>query len=250
MSTVWSTERVDRALSREVKFLISASVGEAIRAWARRYMAPDPHGSGGHQDTYRTTTLYFDTRDFDVFHRRRSFGRSKYRVRRYDSSDLVFLERKMRTGERLSKRRTTVPLAEVARLEAPRDSSWAGAWLQRRLTVRQLAPVCVLRYRRTARLTPSAYGPARLTLDEQAVAWRTTQCSLDDQPAGTGICEGHVILELKYQMALPPLFKELAETFGLEPGKLSKYRLAAPALGLVPGAPTEAKGTPEACGTA
>ena len=69
--------------------------------------------AGPHGDEYRITSLYFDTAAFDVLHARGSFGRSKYRVRRYGASEVVYLERKLRKPGLLHKRRTPTPLTDV-----------------------------------------------------------------------------------------------------------------------------------------
>ncbi|ODT68079.1 MAG: hypothetical protein ABS75_21910 [Pelagibacterium sp. SCN 63-23] len=57
------------------------------------------------------------------------------------------------------------------------------------------------------------------------------------------LLNGRAILELKYVGEAPALFKQLADTFQLNPEPVSKYRLAIPALGLAPqkgsDAPTE-----------
>lgn len=244
-----TTERDDRPLATELKFLISADMGADIRRWARKHMAADPYASGPAGDTYQTTTLYFDTDAFDVFHRRGSFGRSKYRVRRYSAADVVFLERKMRTRDRLSKRRTLVPIDELQILAAPGiDTRWSGAWLHRRLLARQLQPTCVIRYQRMARVSMSAGGPLRLTVDDQLSAWSAEGYSLEGSPAPLDLLSDRVILELKFRQAVPALFKRLVETFDLAPQKLSKYRTAAPALGLVAGAaPDDAEASCSTC---
>lgn len=101
--------RETRPFAAEVKFVIPADLRQQVRSWARENLEPDPYGGGMFNDTYHTTSLYFDTAAGDVFHRRRSFGRSKYRVRRYGSANFVFLERKLRgpgfssNGERPSR---------------------------------------------------------------------------------------------------------------------------------------------------
>src|SRR5258705_13847320 len=100
----------------EYKFVIDPATGVRICDWARARMERDPNGEGPFGDQYRTTSLYFDTADHDVFFRRDSLGRSKYRVRRYDGQGFVFLERKLRTASLLRKRRTQVPLEDLARI--------------------------------------------------------------------------------------------------------------------------------------
>ena len=76
----------------------------------RANLAPDEFGSGPEHDQFETSSLYFETGQFDVFHRRGSYGKSKYRVRRYGNSPIMFLERKFRTERVLIKRRTTAAL--------------------------------------------------------------------------------------------------------------------------------------------
>src|SRR5881398_2238795 len=128
-----------REFASELKFLVSPSTAERIREWARARLVPDPNASGESSDAYRITSLYFDTKHFDVFHRRGSFGRSKYRIRRYGVSGDVFLERKLKTRGLVSKRRTIVGLDELQRLNDPQpDRDWTGYWYQQRLLARRL----------------------------------------------------------------------------------------------------------------
>lgn len=124
------TERVGERETRdggtEVKFLVEAPIADAIRQRARSFTLPDPHASGPHGDEYQTTTIYFDTQALDVYWRRRSYGRSKLRIRRYGDADHAFVERKLRTGQVLAKRRTRVPLADLSNLQAPALADWSG----------------------------------------------------------------------------------------------------------------------------
>ena len=92
----------------ETKLLVDARLGDDIRAWARQRLGPDPHGSGAFRDQYGVTSVYLDTDAHDVYHRRGSYGRSKYRIRHYESDHAAFLERKLRTRLRLTKRRTRI----------------------------------------------------------------------------------------------------------------------------------------------
>ena len=225
-----SDTRETRASACEIKFLLDERLAPAIRAWARTNLRPDPHGSGPFGDAYTTSTIYFDTPQLDVFHRRDSFGRAKYRVRRYGSADVVFFERKLRKPGVLIKRRTADSIDALTRLEADEaDSGWAGHWFQRRLQVRRLEPVCQVVYDRTARVTPTAEGVARLTLDGnlRASAVDTPRFAAD---AGETFLDGHAILELKYHARVPAVFRRLIEEFALRPQTASKYRLAVAAL--------------------
>lgn len=224
-----------RPLATELKFLVSPDRADAIRAWARATIKADPFGNGPHGDEYTTTTLYSDTAAWDVYRRKGSFGRSKYRVRWYAGTDIAFLERKMRTSSSLSKRRAPVPLGDVARLHAPIPSlhGWTGEWFAHRLAARRLEPVCQVAYDRMARVLPSPHGLARLTVDSGLRA-RPAHHFEFETPEYSQVLQGAEILELKFVIALPSAFKALLAEFGLSPMQVSKYRLSMEALGLIP----------------
>lgn len=224
-----------REAAWELKFLVTQTMAESIRAWARSRLQPDPHSEGEHGDGYRITSLYLDTEKFDVFHRRGSFGRSKYRVRRYGSSDIAFLERKLKTKGLLAKRRSTLSLTQLHKLHessAFRDSE--AYWFHRRLLARGLRPICQITYRRTARFSLTSLGPIRLTLDDDLAAIPVSQLAFEDQVPARHILPDHRVLELKYRGETPALFKELLQDFALKPNTFSKYRHAARILGCVP----------------
>jgi hypothetical protein len=155
----------------EVKFVVDAAVGHAIAAWVREHTSADEHGTGAFGDEYRVTSLYLDTPSADVYHRRGSFGRSKYRIRSYQDGSAVFVERKLRTASLLVKRRTPIGAATLARLAAgPLEEGDPARWFDRRLRLRALGPVCQVTYLRIARHVPAAGGLARLTLDRDLTA--------------------------------------------------------------------------------
>jgi VTC domain len=226
--------RETRASAAEIKFLIDPRVAPRILDWARAHLLPDPHGVGPAEDEYVSSSLYFDTTGFDVFHRRGSYGRAKYRVRRYGDGDLVFLERKLRQPGLLIKRRTVAPVALLDRLhESPRDSGWPGEWFQRRLHVRGLSPVCQISYHRMARTIDAADGFARLTLDSDVRAVPISDARFS-AGAGVPVLPDRMVLELKYRVQLPALFRRLIEEFTLRTATASKYRLGMAALGHEP----------------
>ena len=228
--------RESRAFVQEMKFLISPEQADAIREWSRAKMSPDPFAGGALGDEYRVTSLYLDTDDLAVFERRGSYGRSKYRVRRYGDSERVFLERKLKTRNRVGKLRSITGLNELPlleRVDAPRR--WAGHWFHQRVQVRALRPVCQISYSRMARMGVSEGGPIRLTVDQGLRAIRLSDYHFEDMEAGTLLSPDQRILELKYKVEIPGLFKELMQQFSLRPQPSSKYRLAVSALDLKPG---------------
>ena len=252
-----SHSREVRSHAYEIKFVVPAGLANEIRRWARLELAPDPHGGGVHGDEYRTTSLYLDTLTLDVFHRRGSMGRSKYRIRRYGAAPQVFLERKMRQPTVLAKRRSSVPIASLSQLSpslgsarspvdrrtAPIDAGWSGSWFHQRIAARGLRPVCQVSYVRMARGIFSGSETIRLTLDSELHARPTLGYTFDHDPGApmAGLLDGGAtILELKYRGPAPALFKRLVEEFALVPQTASKYRmgmLAAMPAPLGPGAP-------------
>ena len=231
-----SASGASNGYTAELKFLVNDALGLRIRDWARERLAADPHGRGSHADEYVVSTIYLDTAARDVYHRRGSFGRSKYRVRRYGDEQRVFLERKLRSGSRLAKRRSDIDLSALAHLLD--DTDPATRWFRRRLAVRRLDPVCRVTYSRIARTGMTADGPARLTLDcalAGAPVDAFTFAGAELQP----LLQGQMILELKYRGAIPAIFRQLADTFALRPQRSSKYRLAARTLGLVETDPSQ-----------
>jgi hypothetical protein len=225
---------VNRESAREVKFLIDPARAKDVRQWARTRMDRDPFAAGDSGDNYRTTSLYFDTNQFDIFHRRGSFARSKYRIRRYGAAEGIFLERKLRTRELVSKRRSIVDIHDLQRLEETEATpGWPGFWFHRRLLLRQLKPVCQIAYARTARIAKADYGQMRLTIDEDIRALPVESLMFDHGSEGLLLSDREHVLELKYVRQMPALFKQLIAEFTLEPVRFSKYRLAAERLGCV-----------------
>lgn len=222
--------RESREQAREIKFLADLDTREGLVAWARAHFDPDAFGLGPHRDAYSTSSLYFETAAFDVYRRRGSYGRSKYRIRRYGGAADVFLERKFRTERLLVKRRTTVALHELHRLgAAAADPRWKGYWFHRRLLLRRLEPILQLSYDRIARIGRSPHGLVRMTIDNNLrVLPMRDRAFLDD--IGMPILEGRCVVEVKYRRELPDVFRSLAGQFSLAAQKMSKFRTGLRAL--------------------
>jgi hypothetical protein len=211
----------DSRFISELKFVLSDKTARDVREWSRVELEPDPHSIG---DSYRTCSLYFDTEDFDMFLRHGSYGRAKFRIRNYNGGSTVFLERKMKENDRVLKRRSEVDLSDLARLSDYEDS-WTGGWFARRLQHRRLRPVCQILYLRTAKIGMCSSGPLRLTIDEHVRATPIDRIAFTNE-AGVEVLPGQHILELKYHVHVPVLFKCLIEEFRLAPQRVSKYRVS------------------------
>jgi hypothetical protein len=230
-----SIMRENRELACELKFLITPEIAAGVREWARHKLLPDPYGNGNAHDEYKITSLYFETELFDVYNRKGSFGRSKYRIRRYGGEDVVYLERKLKTNGLVAKRRSPSVTREIRRLsEMQPDPKWLGSWYHKRVLLRGLRPICQISYERTARVASTPTGPVRLTLDENLRALPAREYVFLPEANCLKVAPQNVVMEMKFRGNTPVIFKELIEQFALSPKKMSKYRLAAVALGLVP----------------
>ena len=228
--------RENRGFASEIKYLLTPDRADRIREWARAHVGADPHAGGEMGDSYRITSLYFDTPNFDVFHRNGSFKRAKYRIRRYDLGEIAFLERKLRTRKMLTKRRSIVAIDELDRLSGSEaEAGWAGYWFHRRILARGLRPVCQISYDRTARVSMTSCGPIRLTVDRNIRALPLDGIGFDHAGTGTLLLNERQILELKFIRHMPATFKRLVEEFALNAQPISKYRLAVTALGFAAG---------------
>jgi hypothetical protein len=209
----------------ELKFLVTEAVAAQVAEWAARHLAADPHAGGSREDGYRVTSLYLDTPGLDVYHGRGSFGRAKYRLRRYDAQPSLFLERKCKVKGRVRKRRTRVESRELALLDATEyPRAWPGRWFGRRVSARGLLPTCHITYERVARVGSSLNGPIRLTVDRDFLCRRASAFDLPHLSDGHVLFAGQGVVELKYRAAMPALFKALVRDLGLSPAPASKYR--------------------------
>jgi hypothetical protein len=221
-------DREIRESAFEIKFVVDQDTGQRIRERARALLAADPWASGPAADEYTITSLYFDTPDLAVYNRRGSFRRAKYRIRRYGQSDMVFLERKLRTKDLLSKRRTNVRLEDLPLLhngEDAVDRTWPGHWFRKRIHTRGLGAVCQITYERTARIGLTDYGPIRLTVDTGLKASAVDGASFVSSDGAQPVTES-TIVEMKFRAGIPAVFKLLVEEFALTAQRVSKYRLA------------------------
>lgn len=229
----------------EMKFLIHDSVAARVESWAVDAMQRDAFADLANGGAYQTTTLYLDTPQHDVFHRAKGFRASKFRLRRYGSEPRIYLERKTRQGDRVSKRRCDVPMCEMETLsKGALDEAWPGAWFHERVLGFPLQPSCRLTYDRTAFVKLTDDGPVRMTLDRRIRGLMAGAWDLTPLDAGHGILPEHVICEFKFRGTMPGLFKEVIHTLQLEAGSVSKYRRMMLAAGMTPSEAAAAELTP------
>jgi hypothetical protein len=217
----------------ETKFRVPETIADQALTWARDHLEPDPHVDPALGDGYRISSLYFDTPTLAVYHQIGADRRRKYRVRRYGSEALLYLERKLKSDGRVRKYRSWIPDEELALLEEePADRGWSGDWFRRRVRARRLEPVCQVTYVRVARVGELEGQPVRLTVDRQLCCSCAGGLCVPEKIDGIPLLAGEAILELKFPQGMPHSFKELLLEMSLSPGSVSKYRLAVESCGL------------------
>jgi hypothetical protein len=216
----------------EVKFLIDESCARQVAELLGPRMSLDPHADPALGNAYRTTTVYCETPEFDVFRGMGMHKFRKYRLRRYADGPGVFLERKSRRGERVRKRRTAVARADLDRLAGDSTQEWPAAWFQRQVSARRLSPICSVQYVRTAYVGEGDEGPVRLTFDRHLQSAAAESWSPEVPCGGIPFFADQVICEFKFRAALPAIFKSAISELQLVPAKVSKYRRCLEALGL------------------
>jgi len=157
-------------------------------------------------------TLYFDTRDFDLYHQHHSgFGtRYKVRERKYVGSELTFIEVKHRTNRgRTVKSRLRIPDIR-GRIEG---DEWEFVDCHIPFEVAGLEPKLWTEYFRITLVSKSR--PERVTLDVNLLfRWGERSRTLP----------GVVIAEVKQaQVSRDSDFIQVMRALGIRPGALSKY---------------------------
>ena len=218
----------------ELKFELKQDDVLRMTAWARRHLHPDPHGEEG---CYRVTSVYCDTPELDVFHRSTGYRGSKLRLRRYDSAPFVFLERKVKRGDQVRKRRVEIAQGDLGQLAAyaaggtpPGD--WPAGWFLERALKKAVSPTCRVGYRRTAFYGTSGGQTLRLTLDENLVGVPARGWEADPLREGVELLPGGALLELKFHDAMPALFRTLLPGLPMKTARVSKYRRCVALCGL------------------
>jgi hypothetical protein len=209
----------------EIKFLVDDERADELLTRARQQLAADPHAEPARGDGYRIHSLYFDTADLAVFRRAGIHARRKLRLRRYGVEPLIYTERKAKLRGIVTKRRSAIDAEELEWLLDPRERpGWPAQWFRRRLGLRGLAPKVSVVYDRVARVGMTPEGPIRFTVDRGVRCLATSGPGFPPANEGQSVLEGLSVVEFKYRLAMPAVFKALIRELGLEPTGVSKYR--------------------------
>lgn len=216
-------EAAHRAAAKEVKFLLTETLAQAVESQLREVLARDPHC--GDSGAYQLTSLYCDTPQWDVLHRVGRFALCKFRLRCYGDAEQIYLERKARKGSQVRKRRSHISLPELDLLvHETSHEDWAGAWYRRQLRRHDLRPACLVSYERAAYFGFGSEGPLRLTFDRNIIGSLTSDWSFARPENCRRLLPQHVVCEFKFRGNMPAPFKQVIHDLQLTIGRCSKYR--------------------------
>jgi SPX domain protein involved in polyphosphate accumulation len=236
-----------KLITWEMKFLLPTSQQDRVLDFVASSMKRDPHCESSRG--YLVQSLYLDTPARDVLHRSERCKGTKYRIRRYDRSAQVFLERKSKIQSQLTKKRIPIELDRLSELDGMCAStetmatSFGDNWFYQDAHRLQLQPVCLVQYERQAYFLDTDYNSLRLTLDRNL---KSSPCNrtrfsdqnwqLDSDDASFDsrcnedpmqyIMRDYCVMELKFVDSMPLLFKQLLSQLQIEATKFSKYRTA------------------------
>ena len=213
----------------ELKLVLSQDEALRVVEWCGKRFEFDSHGDG--EGRYDVQTLYLDSPGLEIYHRTGEARGTKFRVRRYGSSETLWLERKRRRGSKVNKLRAEWRHDALEALFSGRAKAtgFAGEF-QDVVEARGLRPVLLVTYPR------SAFGGAageRVTLDWGVKVWKSSPGEGVFDPTGeAAVVTDDVILELKYDDVAPPAFEELLALIGRDPASFSKYGRGVEVVGL------------------
>lgn len=223
----------------ELKYVIPRDRADEFLERVSGVLAPDPHGG---REGYRVCSLYFDTADHHAYTEKLDGvdPRAKVRLRTYDPGadrPRFFLEVKRRRNILVLKDRLRLDADDVdgvlggGALTLTGDlADRAPAPLLTELGRAPLFPVVVVGYRRQALVWPEV-PRVRVTVDE------ATRASTPETFPSPGLDDGRsflreplVVLELKFDHAIPLFLHDAARACGLLERRFSKYASALEAL--------------------
>lgn len=201
-----------------------------LESRVKAVLRPDPMAGGR---PYQITSLYFDDRNDSCWQTAEDgvSERKKYRIRIYNNNpNLIKLEVKYKSYNRVFKRSRTIPRADAEKLmrceciEDPRESMDNPVTLfNLAIKTDLLRPKIIIDYHRTAyTFSP---GNVRITFDRSLRVSRDIGRFLNGDTVFAPIKEADKILEVKYDEFLPGFIARLLEFGNMNQTAYSKYRL-------------------------
>ncbi len=229
--------KTPRVWRYEFKYLVPRSVRTPLVTDLRAFVEPDRHAEP--DGYYDVRSLYLDSADWVCFYEKLAgtSQRCKLRVRSYlangKPASPIKVEVKRRSGLRISKDVTIVPLAEYERMQPMLESRhltdprWAGrsSELDAFLHVKQMygmVPVVNVQFRRQA-FTARTDHRVRITLDDRLSSGRARSL-LDPVPAApVSLTAATSVLEIKLDRTMPFWAQRLIAKYRLRVESVSKY---------------------------
>jgi hypothetical protein len=232
----------------ETKFLLNEEQAREVEGLLHTGLLPDPHSDPALGGMYAITSLACDSPSFGVFFRDEKMKNRKYRVRRYGSSDLLFLECKRSRQGCVRKRRVPSTMAALSAVAVGEAADASHGWFVRELREHDLAPVCRVRYLRRALFGSTPEGAIRVTFDRSIRGSLARAWALDPCTEERVLVDGLVVCEFKFHRAMPSPLKKVITQLHLEATGFSKYRtcIRAFATNLGMNLPPEPHGAPRA----
>jgi hypothetical protein len=238
-ATVKSEPSLDQRI--EFKYLLDNETSESVKLWARENLGVDAHCDPQFGDSYEVNTLYFDSPQFDLYHRTGVVGRTKHRIRRYGNESTIWLETKRKDKhDVVTKNRTAVTEEElhIRALEChdtwQADAPWCGDWFLERIHRRGLQPSVQVHYRRFARTAILGNESLRLTIDSHLQSSLPQGWQVMNREQVKVIDSANVeVLELKFHNHMPSRFKDLLRSIPIKLTPFSKYRTSVEACELI-----------------
>ena len=209
----------------EIKYILSAEQTDILREKLVGHMEPDAYGLTS------IASLYYDTPDYRLIRTsiEKPLFKEKIRLRSYglaSPGSRVFLELKRKAYGIVYKRRVPTTEEAVKRFFDYEGDICADGQIAREIAYfrgyyKRLVPVCLIIYDRIAYFEPG--GDLRLTIDHNP-RYRVTELDLSTSMDGISLLpEGHTILEIKVQQAMPLWLTEILTDAKIYKGSFSKY---------------------------
>lgn len=199
----------------ELKYLLTYKEAALIKNYLQHLLKPDPYVNS--EDSYKVTSLYFDSPDLQFYRESEAGVKKRVKVRhRYYNNDKehIFWEIKRKDSFIVNKNRCLAI--------KPEDDFVSQLKL---LEVRHLLkPVVWISYDREAFVSTGNY--LRVTFDTNLAARKANFLDLNESTDLTPILSNSVIMEVKFNGTLPYFMINLLHHYSLIPQAISKYRLA------------------------
>lgn len=216
--------------AKEIKFSVTQHQAEAVLNWAASRMELDIN-SRSSDGSYKISTLYLDTPSLDVYNKSKGYRISKYRVRRYGSSDLIFLEQKRKRGCQVTKKRVQANQELLCALASIEEIQFEPTkWFIDAAKRLNLGPATLVSYTRTAFNALVGGEALRLTLDREIVTRPCSDWKVEPVNQGLEVSPDRWVLEIKFPDLLPHFFQALLIEHKLVQAGFSKYRTSRAAI--------------------